>query len=143
MSSFPETIRMGATLTEAAARMRAFDIGFLPVVSGTDVVGVITDRDLIVRGMTEGVKPAHIPVGGIMTTELVCCDEDASLDTVARAMLVQEVRRVLVIGPAGRPVGVVSLADLARAGHEGVAALILGVLSRCIPGLPPELPSRL
>ena len=143
MSPFPETIRMGATLSEAAARMRAFDIGFLPVVNGTDVVGIITDRDLVVRGMPEGAKAGRTPVGDIMTTELVCCDEDASLDTVARAMLVQEVRRVLVTGSGGRPVGIVSLADLARAGHEGVAALILGVLSRCIPGIPPELPSRL
>lgn len=142
MSRFPETVRPGATISEAAVRMRAFDVGFLPVVSGSEVVGVVTDRDLVIRGMGDGRNPDRTPVSEIMTTDVVCCEEDAPLDAVARSMVVMEVRRVLVMGADGAS-GIVSLSDLARAGHEGVAALILGVLSRCIPGLPPELPQRL
>lgn len=143
MSRFPESVRPGATIAEAAVRMRAFDVGFLPVVSGSELIGVVTDRDLVVRGMGDGRNPDRTPVSEVMTTEIVTCEEDALLDSVARSMVVMEVRRVLVVEAGGSPVGVVSLADLARAGHAGVAALILGVLSRCIPGLPPELPQRL
>lgn len=143
MSRFPESVRPGATVAEAAVRMRAFDVGFLPVVRGTEVVGVVTDRDIVVRGMADGRDPQRTPVGDIMTTALVCCEEDTALDAVARSMVVMEVRRVLVLAQGGGPAGTIGLSDLARTGHEGVAALILGVLSRCVPGLPPELPQRL
>jgi CBS domain-containing protein len=142
MSRFPETVRAGASIQEAAARMRAFDVGFLPVVRGEEIVGVVTDRDLVVRGMSDGRSPARLAVAEIMTTDVVTCEEDATVDTIARSMVVLEVRRIAVVASGRELVGIIGLADLVRAGHEGVAGLILGVLTRCVPGLPPEFPER-
>ncbi|HVR85305.1 MAG TPA: CBS domain-containing protein [Planctomycetota bacterium] len=140
MSPFPETVRPGASVQEAAVRMRAFGIGFLPVLSGDELVGVVTDRDLVTRGLASGMPGHRIPVSDVMTTNVICCDAEASVDTVARTMAVLQVRRVLVIGPGRRLVGVVGLGDLAGARYETLAALILGFTSRVLPPVPSSLP---
>jgi len=140
MSPFPETVRPGASVQEAAARMRAFDVGFLPVVSGEEAVGVVTDRDLVTRVVGCGLDGRRTTVADVMTTNVICCEATASIDTVARTMAVLQVRRVLVVGPGRRFLGVIGLADLARAGHETLAALILGFTSRVLPSIPPVLP---
>jgi CBS domain-containing protein len=139
MAPFPETIRPGASVQEAAVRMRAFGIGFLPVTSGDDVVGVVTDRDLVTRGLASGMPGHRIPVSYVMTTNVICCEAGASVDTVARTMAVLQVRRVLVIGAGRRLVGVIGLSDLAGANFETLAALILGFTSRVLPSIPPSL----
>ncbi|HLY74720.1 MAG TPA: CBS domain-containing protein, partial [Planctomycetota bacterium] len=140
MSRFPETIRPGASVHEAAVRMRAFGIGFLPVISGDEVVGVVTDRDLVTRALGSGLPANRIPVSDVMTTNVICCEAGASVDSVARTMAVLQVRRVLVTGPGRRVVGVIGLADLVGARYETLAALILGFISRVLPSVPPSLP---
>lgn len=140
MSPFPEAVGPGATVQEAAARMRAFDVGFLPVVTGEETVGVVTDRDLVVLVLGSGLDPRSTTVSEVMNTNVICCEAGASIDTVARTMAVLQVRRVLVLGPQRRLIGVIGLADLARAGHETLAALILGFTSRALPAIPPALP---
>lgn len=140
MSPFPENIRPGASVQEAAVRMRAFGIGFLPVVSGDEVVGVVTDRDLVTRALSCGLPGNRIPVSDVMTTNVICCEAGASVDTVARTMAVLQVRRVLVVGSGRQLIGVIGLGDLTAARYETLAALILGFTSRVLPSVPPTLP---
>jgi len=140
LSPFPEVIRPGASVQEAAARMRAFGLGFLPVVSGDEVVGVVTDRDLVTRALGSDLDGRRTPVSDIMSANVVSCEPGASIDTVARTMAVLQVRRVLVLGPGRRLEGVIGLSDLARHGHSSLAALILGFTSRVLPAIPPALP---
>ena len=75
-----------------------------------------------------------------MTTNVICCEAGASVDTVARTMAVLQVRRILVVGPGRRLIGVIGLGDLAGARYETLAALILGFTSRVLPSVPPTLP---
>jgi CBS domain-containing protein len=140
MSAFPETIRPGASVQEAAVRMRAFGVGFLPVISGDELVGVVTDRDLVTRALAGGLPGSRVPVSDVMTSNVVCCEAGTSVDTVARTMAVLQVRRLLVVGAGRRLVGVIGLRDLAAARYETLAALILGFTSRVLPSIPPSLP---
>ena len=71
MSPHPETVRPGASVQEAAARMRAFDIGFLPVVTPGEVCGVVTDRDLVTRVTGSGRCARRTTVGDIMTADVI------------------------------------------------------------------------
>jgi CBS domain-containing protein len=97
----------------AAEKMRIRDIGFLPVVENDAVVGVITDRDITLRGLGEGRVPQLTKVREIMTPILVWCYEDDVLTEVANVTEENRVRRLLVLDGAKRLVGLISLDDLA------------------------------
>lgn len=139
LTPFPETIRQNASVQEAAVRMRAFDVGFLPVVSGNQLVGVVTDRDLVTRATGAGLDALRTPVGDIMTTEIISCDPNASIDAVMRSMAILQVRRMLVIGAGRSVLGVIGLENIVRAGYRSLAGLVLGILSRPFPELPPPM----
>lgn len=139
MTPFPETVRQGASVQEAAARMRAFDLGCLPVMDGDQLVGVVTDRDLVTRAVGGGLDPRRTPVGDIMTTDLISCDPNASIDSVMRSMAILQIRRMLVIGGGRTLLGVIGLENIVRAGYRSLSALVLGILSRPFPELPPPM----
>ncbi len=106
------TVSPTDSLRQAAELMRVHDIGFLPVTHGTRVVGAITDRDLVIRGLAAGLPPES-PVASVMTEDVVYCLED---DPVGEAITVMEeegVRRLLVLTGKMDLAGVVSLEDLA------------------------------
>lgn len=125
-----ETVRPEATVREAAAVMRHHDIGALPVCRADDrVVGMITDRDITVRASAEGRDPSRTLVEDVMTRDVVCCFEHATLLEGARLMQDEKVRRLVVVNMADRPVGIISLADLALFGDEGLAAEVVKWLS--------------
>ena len=108
-----ETVSSEMDLMTAAEKMRIRDIGFLPVVENDAVVGVITDRDITLRGLGEGRVPQLTTVREIMTPILVWCYEDDVLTEVANVMEENRVRRLLVLDGAKRLVGLISLDDLA------------------------------
>jgi CBS domain-containing protein len=113
----PET-----TARDVANLMREFDCGSVPVVqSGTDrrLVGMVTDRDLAVRGVAQGLGP-EARVDELMTPEPVSCLVDDEVETVREVMIQQKVRRVPVVDPNGVVVGIVAQADLAL--QEGAAS---------------------
>jgi len=103
-----------ASLQQAASKMKALDVGALPV-CGDDgrLAGMITDRDITVRSAAEGESPALIRVGDIMTPEVFYCFEDASVEDAALLMKQKQVRRLMVLSKDKRLVGIVSLGDLA------------------------------
>ena len=101
------------TLQTAALKMKDHDIGVVPVADGGRVVGIVTDRDIVVRGTAAGKDPKSTPVSEGMTTSVVTCHEEDRIDDVARTMKDRQIRRVVVLGDAKRVVGIVSLGDLA------------------------------
>jgi len=109
------------TIAEAARMMGEIDAGVLPVGDGERLVGMITDRDIAVRGVAEGCGPSA-RVGDIMSREVKYCFDDAETDQVLDNMARIQVRRMPVVDHDKRLVGIVSLADLdreapARSGH--------------------------
>ncbi|HUP09322.1 MAG TPA: CBS domain-containing protein [Caldimonas sp.] len=108
-----ETISRGATLQEAAARMRALDVGALPVCDGPALAGMVTDRDIAVRGVAEGMVPQESRVADVMTEDVLWCEEDETVEQVLQEMGEQQVRRLAVLNAAREVVGIVALGDLA------------------------------
>jgi predicted transcriptional regulator len=98
----------GALLIEAARLMAEHDIGFLPVVDGGVLVGVVTDRDIVVRGTAEGALPAQTKVGDIMSIEIVCCFAHDSTEAVKGLIAEHGFSRVPVIDQQHALVGLIS-----------------------------------
>jgi CBS domain-containing protein len=114
MSKHIEQTVADATLLEAAKLMRSLDVGLFPVFDGQELVGVITDRDIVCRAVAEGLDPALTKVRDVMTEEVFSCFEDDEDAEAARIMEEHRVRRLVVFNRDGRPVGICSLADIAR-----------------------------
>ncbi len=102
-----------ATLTEAAQKMKARDVGSVAVCDGERLAGIITDRDITVRAIAEGHDPQTTTVREVMTNHVVCTADDQSVDEAARLMEDRRVRRLPVLDRDRQLVGMVSLGDLA------------------------------
>jgi CBS domain-containing protein len=119
-----------ATLKEAAERMKALDVGSLPVCDSDQLVGVLTDRDITVRSVAEGHDPRTDRVRDAMTPEVYYCFEDDDVTKAAELMREKQVRRLPVLNKSKRLVGIVSLGDLAvEAGTEQLAGQALEGIS--------------
>ena len=122
----PQVIRPETALIEAAQKMKSLDIGMLPVCDGDRLVGVITDRDIAVRGVAQGNDPKTARVQEVMTPEVIYCFDDEDVKDVAKKMEEKQVRRLPVLNREKRLVGIVSLGDLAvRTGKEHLAGEVL------------------
>ena len=113
MTTPAETLPPTATLTEAARRLRDLNVGSLPILDGDHLLGVVTDRDIVVRGIAEGLDPSSATVAEVATGAVVTVDVDDDAEKVARIMGERQVRRVPVLD-GGRLVGVIAQADVAR-----------------------------
>ena len=118
MTSNPQSVQPSTTLTEAAKLMRAEDVGSLPVVDGERLVGVVTDRDIVIRAIADGQDPAKTTVDAISSGDLVTIDPQQDLGEALRLMARHQVRRLPVVEEDGRLVGVVAQADVAQEGDE-------------------------
>lgn len=108
------------TLQEAARMMADLDAGALPVGDNDRLVGMITDRDIAIRGDAAGCDPTSTPVERVMSREAVkYCFEDDDVDAVARNMADLQVRRLPVVNRDKRLVGIVSLGDIAKRRADG------------------------
>jgi CBS domain-containing protein len=103
----------GQSVREAAKLMADMDIGALPVAENDRLVGMITDRDIVVRAVAHG-RGGDATIADVMTREVLYCFDDEELDDVARNMGDVQVRRLPVVSRDKRLVGIVSLGDLAR-----------------------------
>lgn len=101
------------TLQAAARRMREMDVGALPVTDGRALAGMITDRDIAIRGVAEGMVAQEALVADVMTEEVAFCSETDSVEDVMAQMGDAQVRRLPVLGANREIVGIVALADLA------------------------------
>lgn len=118
MTSNPETIEESTSILLAAQSMKAADIGTLPVTKNGLPVGIVTDRDIVVRGVSQGLDAETATVSAVMTENLDTLSMDADITEAARLMEEKEIRRVGVVDTEGKLAGIVSLGDLAGRGHE-------------------------
>jgi CBS domain-containing protein len=130
MTRSVEGISPDASLQAAAAKMKALDVGPLPVCENDRVIGMITDRDITVRATAEGDSPAVIRVRDIMTPDVVYCFEDQLVGEAAQQMRENQIRRLIVLDRDHHMVGIVSLGDLAvESGDEELAGNTLEAVS--------------
>jgi len=106
------TLSSTETLAQAAKQMRDADVGDVIVVDGDRVVGLVTDRDIVVRGIAEDLDPFTTALTSVCTHDLVTVGPDYSIDSAVQRMREHAVRRLPVVAD-GKPVGVVTLGDLA------------------------------
>ena len=118
MTTSVECVRPETTLQEAAAKMRSLNVGSLPVCEGDRPIGIVTDRDIVIRAIAEGRDPRTARVPEVMTADLVSVLETADVKDAARLMKDRQIRRIVVIDPSKRVVGIVSLGDIAVDGHD-------------------------
>jgi CBS domain-containing protein len=113
MTSNVECVWPDDTLQEAALKMKEMEIGPLPVCDRLHIVGMLTDRDIAIRGVAEGRDPRSTKVSDVMTREVIRCFEDEEVEEAERLMQSRQVRRILVVNRDERLVGILSLGDLA------------------------------
>lgn len=107
-----QAVSPDTSLQDTAAAMARLDVGAMPVCEGGWVIGIVTDRDITVRGVAEGL-PGTAPVRSVMSGDPLCCRETDSLADVEEAMGEAQIRRVPILDREGRLAGIVSLGDLA------------------------------
>ena len=118
MTADPTSASVNDSAAQVARLMRDKDCGSLPVSDATGkIVGVITDRDLAVRGLAEELGP-DAPVSKLMTVFPFCCGVDDDVQTVEKIMAERKVRRVPVVDENQHCVGIIAQADLARAAKQ-------------------------
>jgi len=112
MTQKPVTVEMNDTLIAAARSMRDGNIGDVVVLENGHVRGILTDRDIVVRALAEGRDPARTSVADICSRELTTLSAKDSIADAAAVMRTKAIRRLPIVED-GRPVGIVSLGDLA------------------------------
>ena len=112
MTKDPRTVEASATAREAAQLMRQHDVGAVLVTSGDDLQGILTDRDVVVRAVAEGRDPGAVAVSDICSAQLETVSPDDPVEEAIRDMRTRGVRRMPVV-EGGRPVGILSIGDLA------------------------------
>ncbi|HEU4383443.1 MAG TPA: CBS domain-containing protein [Anaeromyxobacteraceae bacterium] len=118
MTPRAETVGPDETLQVAAAKMKALNVGALPVKDDGHLVGMVTDRDLAVRAVAAGRDPTCTPVRVAMTPQVVWCFDDQDTIEAARIMEDKAIRRVMVLDRQERLVGVISVDDLAAGARQ-------------------------
>lgn len=100
-------------LDEAAQAMRDQGIGDVVVTSGPTMVGLVTDRDIVIRAIAENLAPKQTSLGSIVSHELIMIEQSATVDEAVQAMRERGVRRLLVCDADRKVVGIISLSDVA------------------------------
>ena len=117
MTTEPTTVEPKATLGEAATLMKQNDCGSIPVVEGGRLVGIVTDRDIVVRGVAAGKDPKTQRVSEVMSANPVTIGPDNDVSDAEMKMADRQIRRLPVV-EGGKLVGIIVTAQIARAGNE-------------------------
>jgi len=124
-----QTIQPDQTAQQAASFMLSSDAGSIPVTDGDRLIGMITDRDIAVRGIAKGYGP-DTPVRELMTDDLVIIRDDDDVEEAASKMSEAQVRRLPVVDDSERLCGIVSLGDLSREADDECAGQALEGVSQ-------------
>jgi CBS domain-containing protein len=135
MTTRPRSVTPDTPLSQVAELMEAEDVGVVPVVEGDRLVGMVTDRDIVVRAVAKGKDPRGMPVAEVSSRELVTVEPDRNLSDALQLMARHQVRRLPVIDEDERLVGVVSQADVALEAKEKTTGELVEEISK-----PPEGP---
>ena len=138
MTSEVEVIHPNDTLQTAARKMHDRDIGFLPVCDGDRLIGVLTDRDLITRGLAEGMESKAMLGRDLVTSPAIYCFDDQNVNEAAKLMHDNQIRRLVILSRDKRMVGVVSLGDLAMNIDDKKSGDVLQSVSEPLSASRPE-----
>ncbi len=127
MTSDPELIDPNASIREAAKRMKSEDIGALPVGENDRLIGMVTDRDIAIRGVAEDRTPDATTVRDVMSEKIFYCFEDDDIEDAAQCMAENQVRRLPILNRDKRLTGIISLADIAQTGEDCEKTALEGV----------------
>jgi CBS domain-containing protein len=130
MTSNPCNIDADKPVAYAARMMRDEDVGIAPIVEGDRLVGVLTDRDIAVRVVAEGLDPERVKVSEVASRDVVTLDPQQDLDEALRLLARHQVRRLPVVEEDGRVVGVLAQAAVARAADERRTGEVVEQISR-------------
>lgn len=128
MTPDPEACSPGDTVRKVARKMAEGDFGSMPVVDAGRLVGVVTDRDIAVRGVAQGLGP-DAEIGEVMTPDPLCVGPDADVEEAAGIMQDEQIRRLYVTDEDERLVGVVALADVALSEDDDLSGETLEQIS--------------
>ncbi|HEY0159989.1 MAG TPA: CBS domain-containing protein [Thermoanaerobaculia bacterium] len=112
MTANPETVSDGDSIRDVARIMKDSDTGVVPVVDGRKIIGLITDRDIVVRGVAEGRDIETLRVNEIMTKSVRSVREDATVNDALQMMSSADIRRIAVVNSNDELVGIVSIGDI-------------------------------
>jgi len=124
-----QTVSPDQRAREAASFMLSADAGSIPVTDGDRLIGMITDRDIAVRGVAKGFGPETL-VRDLMSNDVVCARHDEEIEDAASRMSKAQVRRLPVIDEQEKLCGIVSLGDLSRETDSGAASQALEGVSQ-------------
>jgi CBS domain-containing protein len=124
-----EWVSPDTTVAALAKRMQQFDIGAIPIGENDRLIGMVTDRDIAIRGVADGKDPSKLTARDVMTNGIIYCQDDEDVDDAARIMESKQVRRLPVIDADKRMVGMISLGDVSHAGSEKITAEVTRAVS--------------
>ena len=113
MSRNVEVVSAGASLRDAARKMKELDVGLIPVCDGDRLKGALTDRDITIRATADGRDPATTMVSEVMSTDLAYGLEDQEVEEAVSVMEARQIRRLPIVNKDKRLIGIVTLADIA------------------------------
>lgn len=129
MTSPAECLEPTETLVDAARKLAQHDIGSMPVVDGDQLVGILTDRDIVVEAVAKGRDPNQTKVADIATSKVVTVAVNDSAESVAKVLAEGQIRRVPVV-EAGKVVGVIAQADVATELDDSTVAETVEEISK-------------
>jgi predicted transcriptional regulator len=130
MKRIVKVIESDRTIQEVAEIMKELDVKDMPVIAGKDIVGIITDRDIVIKVVANGMTPNKTKVVDGMNRGLFVCAEDDNLEVAARLMVANDVQHLLVMNRQKSLAGVVSFEDMALNIDSRMAGEILGQMYR-------------
>ena len=134
MTPNPKCVSEKDTIRDAARIMKDQDTGVVPVLDGKKIIGLITDRDIVVRGLAEGKNLENTHVNELMTKSVRSVREDSTIDQVLELMSNSEIRRVPVVNQNEELVGIVSIGDISTTtGKEGKVGRAIEDISEAPP----------
>jgi CBS domain-containing protein len=133
MTPDPRTVTPGDTLQSAAQLMDNLNVGVLPVTEGDRLVGMLTDRDIVVRSTSAGQDPRTATVSDAMTGEVRSLPSESSVLDAIHMMKDQQLRRIPVVEAGNKLVGILSLGDLAEAGTPEAQDALEGISTPAEP----------
>jgi len=135
MTKSPATVKMNTPIQEVARLMAEKDIGFVPIVDDSGrAIGTVTDRDITIRVVAKGLDPKSAKLSDFGANEVVCCSPEDDVGRARDLMQQHKVQRILVCDAQKKPVGVISLQDLASsAGKDDVGETVRKVKEEGAP----------
>jgi CBS domain-containing protein len=131
MTDRPRAVTSQTSVSDAARLMGEEDVGSLPIVDdATRLVGIVTDRDIVIRAVGRGLDPEQTPVVEIASQEVYALTPDDDLDQALETMARAQVRRIPIVVRENELVGMVSQADVARAGKDKTTGEVVEAISR-------------